>query len=123
METTTIIVAAYGALLSTINIILFIKAQRTSLLVDLSKGYLVGKEYKDENLYLFWNAYNKGAKNIKLSTVGFRVRGIKDYFQIPYQMDPGIKLPFEIKPGEAYCCFTTTQQVAESLKRPGFPGK
>ena len=123
MEIITIIVAVYGALLSTVNIILFIKAQRISLLIELSKGCLVGREYKDGNSYLFWNAYNKGAKNIKLSTVGFHVKGIKKHFQIPYQMDPGIKLPFEIKSGEAYCCFTTTQQVAESLKKAECSGE
>ena len=118
-EIITIIVAIYGAILSTVNIILHIKTQKTSLLVKLSEGYLVGREYRDDNLYLFWNAYNKGAKKIKLSMVGFRIKGIKKYFQIPYQMKPGIQLPFEIKPGNSYCCWTTTKQVAESLKKVG----
>ena len=123
MEMITIIIAVYGAVLSTVNIILFIKAHRTSLLVELSKGYLVGKGHKDKNLYLFWNVYNKGAKNVNLSMVGFRIKIIKDDFKIPYQTPPGIQLPFEIKPGQSYCCFTTTKQIAEALRDAKCSGK
>ena len=123
MELTTILVAIYGAILSTVNIILFVIEHRISLVIELSTGYLVGQGYKDENSYLFWNAYNKGAKSIKLSTVGFRVKGVKETFQLPYQLDPGIKLPYIVKPSESYSCFTTTKQVTESLGKKGCSGK
>lgn len=82
-----IIIASYGALLSTIGIIWKIYSDRPKIKVNAKFGFMSGSE----KTFLFVTAINKGRRHVTLSSVGIRCEG-NDLLNLktiglPYQLN------------------------------------
>jgi len=117
----TIIVAVYGAILSTYNFLVERRKHRPSVNVKISQGFLSSGAGDVSDLMLFLSASNPGEKAVTLASHGFELPNKKNLVFPRAQSD--VTFPCELLPEKGCQVWMPVLDVARALRSEGFSGK
>lgn len=115
-EITTIIIAAYGAVLSTINAWFRYRDTKDNLQVELSKGFLAYDFGLGDGLVLFIKAINTGIRPVPINSCGLKIKGSTDNIVIikPQGERP---LPCVLEPNDSVSYWLSIDELKIDLKK------
>lgn len=117
-------VALYGAVLSTYNVVAQRNEKRHQLRVHLSFGFNVyGTPGGGSTLgptVLSAEARNPGYRTVTITSVGLQLPNRRQMFLDLQSLTP--PLPYDLEPGRNYVAWVEEKTVAETLKAEGLSG-
>lgn len=114
----TLIIALYGAILSTISILNSRQEHKREVKVKLSFGFLPHVSVKE--LMLILSALNTGTKTATLSSMGLALPEEKIlYFTQPNSY---VRFPHDLVEGKDVIVWLTTKELADDLRQEGYSG-
>ena len=116
-----LIVAIYGAILSTYNFVSKIREKKRRIKVNFSFGFLTGVSGQLSPDMLLLTAVNTGYRPIILNSVGFILPNNKTAV-IPIPLS-NVNFPYELKEGKDCLVWTEVKEFAKELKEKGFKGR
>jgi len=117
----TLIIASYGALLSTYSIWNKRQEQRRKIKVELSYGLLRAGLTSDVSSVLIISAKNTGRKTVTLSSMGL-VLPDKKYLAFLYPKS-NVSFPYDLPEGKDCNVWIETEELTKDLKKGGYSGK
>jgi hypothetical protein len=120
----TLVIASYGAILSTYSVWSKRKEQKRELKVLLRYGVVSNSILSHRpSTMLFICALNTGKKTVTLTSMGLILpRKDKNYFTF-IRPDSNVSFPHDLLEGKSCDVWTETKKLAENLKQEGFSGK
>lgn len=115
----TLIIAIYGAILSTITIILKLIERRPHIKVRIKGGYTMSGARAETDTMVMVEAINIGNKSIILNTTGFYAN--KHPFFCPITI-PRIQFPYELQEGKNCIVLYEEKRLAKKLKQSNLSG-
>lgn len=120
MDIITLLIALYGAILSTYKVVFDYLRESRRLKVEVSYGFLSwGNNVGPEMLVI--SAINNGFKDITLNSVGF-ILPDKTRVHIT-EPQSNVKFPYTISGGNNCIVWKPQKQFAIELKKNGYSGK
>ena len=114
----TLIIASYGAVVSTISIWYTRKEHKREVKVTLSFGLI--KQISVSPPQIFLEALNIGSKTVTLSSFGLNLPNKKNmYFPNPNSNAP---FPHELLEGKSVSVWIDAKELAKNLKQEGYSG-
>ena len=117
----TLIIAIYGAVLSTYSVLISKQQYKREIKVVLSYGFIRNPLSQVSPTMLFIAAHNTGEKTITLTSMGLLLPN-KKYLNF-LRPDSNVSFPHELLAGKDCNVWVTTKELAEDLKREGLSGK
>lgn len=115
-EVITLMIALYGALLSTFVFVAERLDQRPRVRVSANLGFMVGLSGSEGNL-LFLEAVNVGRVEVTLSSWSFL---LPDSRKLIFPMFPQrVSFPFELAPGKSCTVYVPLKLISEGLVSEG----
>ncbi len=112
-------VAWYGAIVATITTISFIifgilgyLKDKPKLKLNVTRGFLMGPNYKDDNDYIFIEGVNKGKRTVTINGAGFILKNKKILIKV---YPENINFPFEIKSGKSCQIYFDRKELLKQL--------
>lgn len=118
-ENITLIIAVWGAALSTYMVISDYRKNVRSIKVEVSYGFLTRGNKVGSNL-LNITAVNTGYRDITLSSVGFILNDESQLIILNPQGD--VKFPHTLKGGKSCIIYKEQSNLAQQLKKNGLSG-
>ena len=116
----TLILAAYGAGLASIQAILLVAERRRRLKVTLAWGFGVNGGRPTTSALFVLSATNAGDRDITLSNAGLILPDKRNLVMLE---TPGLQLPHRLQEGSNCGTLLDPRGVAVNLKREGLHGK
>jgi hypothetical protein len=120
----TLLIAVYGAILSTYSVLSRRQEQRPKLKVLLKYGITIDPLSQARSpLKFILSALNTGKKTITLDIVGL-ILPTKDkkYFDFYYPNSP-VHFPYDLLEGKSCSVYIELKELANDLKQEGYSGK
>lgn len=117
-STLTLLLAFYGALLSTFVFITGRLDQRPRIRTSISLGFQVGLDGPSGNL-LFLEAANVGRIDVTLASWSFLLPS-KEKLICPGLVGPQVSFPHELRPGKSCTIYMPLREVLIALKGKGY---
>lgn len=127
-EIVTAIVAAYGAILATINLIQQLRQSRPRVKVDIKESLIFPFIGNPTNLgqpfgpVINVTPRNMGQKKVVLYSWGFKVNRNKESFVVT-QPSGLVEFPYEFQPDSSCTLWVPAKQLAERLHSRGLSGE
>ena len=112
----TALIAIYGAILSTINLINNVKNNKSFIEVTTTWGMITG----DEKTKLFITASNPSSRTVTLSSMGFILPN-KKYLIFTYP-ESNVSFPYEVQTGKNCMVWCDIYDIAVQLKKQNYEG-
>jgi len=119
----TLIIAIYGALLSTYSIWNARQEHKREIKVELSYGFMRNPLSGVSPPMLFLSALNTGTKTVTLSSMGLILPRKDKKYLIFVQPESSVSFPYDLPEGKSCSVWITTKELAEDLKREGYSGR
>jgi hypothetical protein len=118
----TLIIAIYGALVSTYSVWASRQEKKREIKVQLSYGLLANPPSVGLKILII-SALNTGQKRVTLTSMGLILpRKDENYLQF-LRPDSNVSFPHDLLEGKDCNVWVTTKEIAEDLKREGYSGK
>lgn len=118
----TLIIAIYGALLSTYSIWASRQEKKREIKVKLSYGLLASPPSVSPKM-LFISALNTGQKRATLTSMGLILPKKDRKYLVFLRPDSNVSFPHDLLEGKDCRVWVTTERIALDLKRQGYSGK
>jgi len=116
----TAVVAAYGAVLSTVAILQNRRKSQRRLVIGLSHGLLTfGPRLSDDHILI--SVANDGVLPVTVRSIGIRLPDGKTAIIPPDQGE--FRAPYELAPGQGGNFWVSTNEFLASLKEKGYRGQ
>jgi hypothetical protein len=117
----TLIIAVYGALLSTYSVWASKQEKKREIKVQLSYGFhtLLG----EPKPVLVISALNTGHKRVTLNSTGLILPSKDKKYLMFLRPDGNVNFPYDLQEGQNCDVWITTEELAQDLKQRGFSGK
>lgn len=117
-STLTLLLAFYGALLSTFVFVMARLDQRSRIRTSVNLGFQVGLGASNANL-LFLEAANVGRIDVTLASWSFRLPS-KERLVCPWLSGQQVSFPHVLRPGQSCTVHVALREVLTALKSKGF---
>jgi hypothetical protein len=124
IQITVAFIALYGAILSTINLIIRKNSQKPRLKVKVVIGSIVGMgegTSYSSGPHLFVNGMNVGEKDIILSGLCISFPYTTQVLWIPQPIPEYQKFPYTVNPGKAYRGGILIEELKKYIEENNFP--
>jgi len=118
----TLIIAVYGALLSTYSVWASRQEKKREIKVKLSYG-LIANPLSVSPKMLMISALNTGPKRVTLASMGLIVPRKDEKYLTFLRPDSDVSFPHDLVEGKGCSVWVTTKEIAENLRHEGFSGK
>ena len=116
----TAVVALYGAIIGTINIIQRNRENRPNCKVSISFGWIASGASSSPDM-IFAGAANSGGRNLTLSLPTLRIKGVPDRIMLPIGQS-NVRFPCELSSGQSCNAWVEAAEIASLLKEHGCSG-
>lgn len=120
IDNITLVLAIWGAVLSTYKILSDYRKSTRNLKVTVSYGFGVGEGEVGPNVLLL-SAINVGHRDITLSSMGYILPDKR--FLLLFKPQSNVRFPYRLSEGNEVSVWQTQKQFAIELKGYGFSGK
>ena len=113
-------VAAYGAILSTITLILHIRSKQSRLRVSVERGFLTLSTGRWSDEMFTFDARNHGETNVTLDAPQLRLPDKRTAVLPSQWLGSEVSFPHRLGPGEACKAWVPRRALAEALAEHGY---
>jgi hypothetical protein len=117
----TLLIAIYGALLSTYSVWTARQEHKREVKVELSYGLKTNPISGVSPTLLILSALNTGTKTVTLSSTGL-ILPRKKYLFFP-RPESNVTFPYDLPEGKSCSIWIATEELANDLKREGYSGR
>jgi hypothetical protein len=117
----TLLIAIYGALLSTYSVWNARQEHRREIKVELSYGFMRNALAEVSPPLLILSAMNTGAKTVTLTSTGLVLPRKKYLFFA--QPESNVAFPHDLPEGKSCSVWIANEELAKDLKREGYSGR
>ena len=118
----TLIIAIYGAILSTYSIWNARKEHKHEIKVELAYGFSTNP-LSPKGLLLILSALNIGRKPVTLSSMGLILPSKDIKYYTILRPNSNVSFPYDLPEGKRCSVWIGTKELAENLKHEGFSGE
>lgn len=118
----TLIIAIYGALLSSYSVWASKQEKKREIKVQLSYGFHAGPPSVGP-MMLIISALNTGQKRVTLTSMGLILPKKDEKFLTFLRPDSNVNFPCDLIEGKGCDVWVTTKELAVDLKHEGYSGK
>jgi hypothetical protein len=118
----TLIIAMYGAILSTYSIWNARQEHRREVKVRLSYGFST-HPFAPQGLLLIIEALNTGRKTVTLSSTGLILPTKDKKYYTFLRPNSNVTFPYDLPEGKNCSVWIGTKELSENLKQEGYSGK
>jgi hypothetical protein len=117
----TLLIAIYGALLSTYSVLASRQERKREIKVQLSYGFhtLLG----EPKAVLVISALNTGHKRVALNSTGLVLPSKDKKYLMFLRPNSNVTFPYDVQEGKDCNAWITTEELAQDLKQRGFSGE
>jgi hypothetical protein len=119
----TLLIAIYGALLSTYSVWTARQEHKREIKVELSYGFMRNPLSGVSPPMLLLSASNTGTKTVTLTSMGLILPRKDKKYLIFAQPESNVSFPCDLLEGKNCNVWVTTKELAEDLKREGYSGR
>jgi hypothetical protein len=119
----TLIIAIYGALVSTYSVWGSRQEHKREIKVELAYGFMRNSLSEVSPLMLILSALNTGRRTVTLTSMGLILPKKDKKYLVFLQPESNVSFPYDLLEGKNCNVWTTTKELAEDLKREGYSGK
>jgi len=117
----TLLIAIYGALLSTYSVWTARQEHKREIKVELSYGFMRNPLSGVGPTLLILSALNTGTKTVTLTSTGLILPKKKYLFFA--QPESNVSFPYDLPEGKNCNVWIATEELAKDLKREGYSGR
>ena len=118
----TLIIAVYGALLSTYSVWASKQEKKREIKVQLSYGFHTSPSSVGPTMLLI-SALNTGQKRVTLNSMGLILPKKDKKYLTFFRPDSNVSFPCDLIEGKGCDVWVATKELAVDLKREGYSGK
>jgi hypothetical protein len=117
----TLLIAIYGALVSTYSVWTARQEHRREIKVELSYGFMRNALAEVSPTLLILSAMNTGAKTATLTSTGLALPRKK--YLLFAQPESNVTFPHDLPEGKSCSVWITNEELLKDLKREGYSGR
>ncbi len=119
----TLIIAVYGAMLSTYTVWNARQERKREIKVKMTYGFIKSPITGVSPLMLMLTAMNTGRKTVSITNMGFILPNKDREYLILLQPQSNVTFPYDLAEGKSCQVWDTAKELAEDLIREGYSGR